>query len=65
MWLKVLNQEQSLLPQLEASFGALSHKEEKLMKILDFAEIETFFSAVEITKPQRQRRDAFAHLGTV
>jgi len=57
MWLKVLNLEQSLLPQLEASFGALSHKEEKLMKILDFAEIETFVSAVQITNPPKDREE--------
>lgn len=44
MWLKVLNLEQSLFPQLEATLGSLSPKEEKLMKILDFAEIEIFVS---------------------
>jgi len=46
IWLKVLKLEQSLFPQLEASFRTLSLKEEKLMKILDFAEIETFVSTV-------------------
>ncbi len=57
MWLKVLNLEQSLFPQLQASFGSLSPKEEKLMKILDFAEIETFVSTVQITNPPKDREE--------
>ena len=40
MWLKVINLEQSLFPKLQESIGSLSLKEEKLIKILDFAEIE-------------------------
>ena len=55
MWLKVLNLEQSLFPQLQATFGPLSPKEEKLMRILDFAEIETFVSTVQITNPPKDR----------
>ncbi|MDQ7061909.1 MAG: hypothetical protein Q9M43_12635 [Sulfurimonas sp.] len=42
MWLKVTNLEKSLFPGLQASLGVLSSKEEKLIKILDFAEIEQF-----------------------
>lgn len=57
MWLKVLNLEQSLFPQLEATLGSLSPKEEKLMKILDFAEIETFVSTVQITNPPKDREE--------
>ena len=57
MWLKVLNLEQSLFPQLQATFGPLSPKEEKLMKILDFAEIETFVSTVQITNPPKDREE--------
>ncbi len=57
MWLKVLNLEQSLFPQLEASFGPVSPKEERLMKILDFAEIETFVSTVQITNPPKDREE--------
>lgn len=57
MWLKVINLEQSLFPQLGASFGPLSPKEEKLMKILDFAEIETFVSTVQITNPPKDREE--------
>ena len=51
MWLKVINLEQSLFPQLQASIGPLSLKERKLMKILDFAEIENHLSSVQITNP--------------
>jgi hypothetical protein len=40
MWLKVMNLEQSLFPRLQESMGTLTPKEEKLIKILDFAEIE-------------------------
>ncbi|HHD79691.1 MAG TPA: transposase [Epsilonproteobacteria bacterium] len=57
MWLKVLNLEQSLFPQLQATFGPLSPKEEKLMKILDFAEIETFVSTVQVTNPPKDREE--------
>jgi len=37
--------------------GALSPKEEKLIKILDFAEIEKFVSAVQITNPPKDREE--------
>ena len=55
MWLKVINLEQSLFPKLEESIGALTPKEEKLIKILDFAEIERFVSPVQITNPPKDR----------
>ncbi len=55
MWLKVINLEQSLFPKLEESMGSLSPKEEKLIKILDFAEIERFVSTVQITNPPKDR----------
>ncbi|WP_294956567.1 transposase [Sulfurovum sp.] len=57
MWLKVLNLEQSLFPQLQDTFGPLSPKEERLIKILDFAEIETFVSTVQITNPPKDREE--------
>ena len=57
MWLKVLNFEQSLFPQLQDTFGPLSSKEEKLMKILDFAEIEQFVHTVQITNPPKDREE--------
>ena len=57
MWLKVINLEQSLFPKLEESIGSLSPKEEKLIKILDFAEIERFVSPVQITNPPKDREE--------
>ncbi len=41
MWLKVLNLENSLFPAFVQTDGTLSSKEEKLIKILDFAQIES------------------------
>ncbi|MEA3223440.1 MAG: transposase [Thermodesulfobacteriota bacterium] len=57
MWLKVINLEQSLFPKLEESMGTLSPKEEKLIKILDFAEIERFVSTIQITNPPKDREE--------
>ena len=57
MWLKVINLEQSLFPKLQESMGSLSPKEEKLIKILDFAEIEKFVSTVQITNPPKDREE--------
>jgi len=45
MWLKVKNIENSLFPQLQENLGVLSSKEKKLIKILDFAEIEKNISS--------------------
>jgi len=53
MWLKVINLEQSLFPKLQESMGTLNLKEEKLIKILDFAEIERFVCSVQITNPPK------------
>lgn len=55
MWLKVINLEQSLFPELQASLGTLSSKEEKLIKILDFAEIEKNITVVNITNIKKDR----------
>ena len=57
MWLKVINLEQSLFPKLQESMGSLSPKEEKLIKILDFAEIEKFVSTIQITNPPKDREE--------
>ncbi len=57
MWLKVINLEQSLFPKLQESMGTLSPKEEKLIKILDFAQIERFVSTVQITNPPKDREE--------
>jgi len=40
MWTKVLNLENCLFPELKEQLGTLSTKEEKLIRILDFAQIE-------------------------
>ncbi|MBT8344476.1 MAG: transposase, partial [Sulfurovum sp.] len=60
IWLKVINLEQSLFPKLEESIGSLSPKEEKLIKIIDFAGIERFVSNVPITNSHKDR-DEMAH----
>ena len=57
MWLKVINLEQSLFPKLQESMRSLTPKEEKLIKILDFAEIERFISTVQITNPPKDREE--------
>jgi hypothetical protein len=57
MWLKVLNLEQNLFPELQTTLGPLSPKEEKLIKILDFAEIEQFVCTVKITNPSKDREE--------
>ena len=55
MWLKVINLEQSLFPRMETVVGTLSPKEEKLIKILDFAEIENFVCTTHITNSPKDR----------
>ena len=55
MWLKVINLEKSLFPELQESLGTLSTKEEKLIKILDFAEIEKNITVNNITNIKKDR----------
>jgi hypothetical protein len=55
MWLKITNLENSLFPELQASLGVLSSKEEKLIKILDFAQIEQFIHDTHITNIPKDR----------
>ena len=57
MWLKVMNLEQSLFPRLQESMGTLTPKEEKLIKILDFAQIENFVCTAQITNPPKHREE--------
>ena len=57
MWLKILNFNTTLFPALQEEIGVLSSKEEKLMHILDFAEIEKFISEVKITNPPKYRKE--------
>jgi hypothetical protein len=55
MWLKVKNLENSLFPELQEQFGVLSPKEQKLIKILDFAEIEKNVCTTSKTNPLKDR----------
>jgi len=55
MWLKVQNLENSLFPQLQEQLGVLSTKEQKLIKILDFAEIEKNITVISITNTPKDR----------
>jgi hypothetical protein len=57
MWLKILNLNTTLFPALQEELGVLSSKEEKLIRILDFAEIEKFVSEVKITNPPKHRKE--------
>ena len=62
MWLKVKNLENSLFPELQVSLGEFTSKEEKLVKILDFAEIEQFVydtHTTNIAKDRTQMARAF------
>jgi len=57
IWLKVVNLENSLFPQLKESLRIkeFSLKESKLVKILDFAEIEKNITVVSITNTPKDR----------
>jgi transposase len=55
IWIKVLNLENCLFPEIKEQFGVLSSKEEKLTKILDFAEIEKNVAVVSITNTPKDR----------
>ncbi|MBT5934944.1 hypothetical protein [Sulfurimonas sp.] len=55
MWLKVISLESSLFPELKASLGVFSSKKEKLIKILDFVEIEKNITVISINDPLEGR----------
>lgn len=59
MWIKILNLESSLFPALkeELRLEELSHKEQKLIKILDFAQIERNITVVSITNTPKDREE--------
>lgn len=59
MWIKIKNIEHSLFPQMQESLRleALSKKEQKLIKILDFAEIERNITVVRITNTPKDREE--------
>ncbi len=55
MWTKILNLENCLFPELKEQLGTLSTKEEKLIRILDFAQIEKNVTVVTITNTPKDR----------
>lgn len=59
MWNKVLNLEISLFPLLKEKLRLeeLSYKEQKLIKILDFAQIEKNFTVVSLTNTPKDRAE--------
>lgn len=59
MWIEILNLESSLFPALkeELRIKELSHKEQKLIKILDFAQIEKNVTVVSITNTPKDREE--------
>jgi hypothetical protein len=57
MSLKILNFEKSLFSALQEQLGVLSSKEEKLMRILELAQIELYVSEVKITNPPKHRKE--------
>jgi len=57
MWTKIRNIENSLFPELKEQLGVLSSKESKLIKILDFAQIENNITVVKITNTPKDREE--------
>ena len=57
MWAKIVNLENSLFPELKEQLGELSTKEQKLIKILDFAQIENNITVVKITNTPKDREE--------
>jgi len=57
MWTKIKNIENSLFPELKEKLGVLSSKEQKLIKILDFAQIENNITVVKITNTPKDREE--------
>ncbi len=57
MWTKIKNIENSLFPELKEQLGVLSSKEQKLIKILDFAQIENNITVIKITNTPKDREE--------
>lgn len=57
MWNRILNLENCLFPEIKEQLGTLSTKEEKLIKILDFAQIEKNITVVTITNTPKDREE--------
>jgi hypothetical protein len=57
MWLKVINLENTLFPELQESLRIeeFSTKEAKLIRVLDFAEIEKFTTITSLTNTPKYR----------
>jgi len=55
MWIRILNLENCLFPEIKEQLGTLSTKEEKLIKILDFAQIERNVTVSNITNTPKDR----------
>ncbi len=57
MWLKVVNLKNSLFPKLQESLRieAFSTKEAKIIRVLDFAEIEKFITITSQTNTPKYR----------
>ena len=57
MWLKVINLENTLFPELQESLRIeeFSTKEAKLIRVLDFAEIEKFITITSLTNTPKYR----------
>jgi len=55
MWNKILNLENCLFPEIKEQLGTISTKEEKLIRILDFAQIEKNVTVVTITNTPKDR----------
>jgi len=53
----IFNLQNSLFPYLKDGLGVLSTKEEKLIKILDFARIESNITVVNITNTPKDRKE--------
>ena len=57
MWTKIKNIENTLFPELKEQLGVLSSKESKLIKILDFAQIENNITVITITNTPKDREE--------
>ena len=59
IWTKILNLESSLFSALkeELRLEELSYKEQKLIKILDFAQIEKNITVISITNTPKDREE--------
>ena len=57
MSLKILNMNKTLFRALQEELGMLSSKEEKLMRILELAQIEKYVWEVKITNPPKHRKE--------